>query len=1128
MKKNLKILTVAIASLLLVMTSALYYISKKHHRSAHQELVAYLNKEFEGQVSFRDFSLSYLRSFPRIHAELLDVSVMEGKKEIIKIGDLDVKLSFGSIFKRKLKVGRVILTDVTFIAVTDSMGHAPKLLQAKSSPADSVHKALIIDARKIEIRNGLIGFVNHVKKNRTWIRVHHADLKLRSSDSLITISGFLDGHLDSLISNNSVLFADLPAAARDVVIEIERKTGVKELKSGFLQSRSLVLNTKLRMEPHQDGQLIDFHIGGTDSFDAFIALFQFHFGIDLVQSNPDARLNLSYNQSGFVNPFRRPYSELDFEISDAVFTGEALPFPLEMIIAKGNYNNGQGHSPETVELVIDTLYAEVSDSFVGGHLKLTNLKDPVIDAFLSSSIDLRHLFKPGRNFSLTGLVDLKLNIAGRLSELKKLHMEGKQQATGEIRVRDLELVLQEGEYSLKLQSGATTLNNHILEISSIIGAFNNSAFHFNGHLENLDQYLLNQNEKLVGKLALNFESLDISQLQFKGNEHPGQSDDNAFPFSLVAVELIVNGRRVVTPLGDLENISAKLLLADDLLEVSHLRFDYQQGHVESSGEIAFDDEGGLSAVNAKLDGRFRNLDIELPLQHQGDPSQKGSRFIIPSFIHADVSLSADKIRIKDVPLEHLSLKAKLKGQEITLAELKVNAFEGRTFTNGKITLDSSGVNGLWINSSVEFDHLQPELIMKQLGIQDNPGSQENTSFSLPGQMDIRIDFAAMKITFRDLDLRNTGFTAHGTDKRIDIDNFQSDLPFGHLQAAASVSDFMKGPISISGDVSLKIESLDLEGLLTMDALHATLAGSRSERPGGESIDKRNKQALPPNIDVSLSVAAEEILYKKIRVDEFSLGLDYDDERIDLKGLDLSFAGGRIHLEGLLDRPPGKSLPGHAYVKTDNLDIKEILGTFDNFGQDDFTAENTSGRISSVSHHYFSVSNDLEFILNDNLWLANVNLHHAEFDQVRPIENTLSFVGHKSRDTMIVNELNMNLVLAGKELFFTDLVMNDNIANMELSGKLDLVEKELDLIAEISLSDLLFRSKNSRMMETREGISHLDEDSKLFLELFGPLSDHELKLISRKKFQRHREDLVEEISTAEREFRDRESRKVTRK
>ena len=164
-----------------------------------------------------------------------------------------------------------------------------------------------------------------------------------------------------------------------------------------------------------------------------------------------------------------------------------------------------------------------------------------------------------------------------------------------------------------------------------------------------------------------------------------------------------------------------------------------------------------------------------------------------------------------------------------------------------------------------------------------------------------------------------------------------------------------------------------------------------------------------------------------------------------------------------------------------------------------------------------MNKDLSLDEDGNLIILNTKISDAEFNQVEPIVKTLFFVGHKSKDKMIVKDLNVNAFLFKDKIYFTDVLMNDNIANLDVYGEVDLGEKELDVGIEISLSDLFFRSKKTRMVQTQAGEIDLENDSKLFLKMAGPLSDHKLSMINQRKFDNNRSDLLAEIKKAQKEF-----------
>ncbi|MCD4682290.1 MAG: hypothetical protein K8R86_03315, partial [Bacteroidales bacterium] len=520
----------------------------------------------------------------------------------------------------------------------DSIGQKAHIFGNKNNSSDSSPGTLLINADNIKILNSRLHFANEIKGNRSYIYIKESQLNLVTQDSLILIKGSLDGQLDSLISNNTLLFKGQPVEGREAVFTINRYNGEKILQEGYLMAHTLKLKPRFKMKPHEDGQLIELFIYAEGNFNDVHSLFEFHTGINLKQVNPEAKLKISYNQNGFVNPFLRPYNELDFEISNAEFTGEDLPFPLKVGGIKGNYNNGESHSPETVELQIDTIHVEVSESFINGRIKLTNLKDPIVDAHFVSQLDMSHLIKQNENISISGTIDADLVLDGKISELKKLHFEGKQQAKGSIEVKNLELVLNDKGYKIELIEGTSLLNNHIFEVTSLVGAFNESAFHFQGNFENLDEYILEDKKNLVGKFILNFDKLDLRKLNLKSEEkNLDEKSGDMLLLENMALEFSVNGKEVVTDIGSINNLRLSSRLENKVLHIKAMDFLYQDGSVKGSGKILFNEQG-IDSVIASINGKFQNLNIKIPETENTLKDSHGKPFRFPSFMNADIDM----------------------------------------------------------------------------------------------------------------------------------------------------------------------------------------------------------------------------------------------------------------------------------------------------------------------------------------------------------------------------------------------------------------------------------------------------------------------------------------------------------
>ena len=1011
---------IKIALLLIVLTVAipvitLFALSKMHHRSVHNELVALLNNEFEGKIVFQGFSFSYLRYFPKTHIGLEEVAIKDGNRDLITIGSLDVTVNTISLWKRTVRLHDLIIRDAALHSVIDSLGKKPQTPFTRREKTGSMHRSKLIEADNILVLNSALFFGNEVKGNRTAVHIDEARLNIMAEDSLILIGGALEGRLDSLVSNHTTLFRDQPIKAVDVAFSVNTMNGDKKLTNGYLLAHSLKLTPRLSMKPVDDGQQISLQISGEEDFNAFLDLFEFHTGLQLQQVNPGARLVMSYNQEGFVNPFRRPYSELEFRVSDAEFAGEALPFPLKVREIKGNYNNGEAHSPQSVELVIDTLLAEVEESFVRSRFRMTNLKDPEIDARFIAGIDLDHLIRKDKDFRLSGIIEADLELDGKISELRKLHFEGKQKAAGTLKVKDLQLVLNDQRHTIELISGSTLLTNHILEVTSLVGAFNESAFHFQGIFGNLDRLILKNREEVSGSFALEFDRLDLRELNFSGKEKEDNVSSGFLPFTRGDFNLEVSGNRVITDIGALDDVKVFSRMQNRELTFDAFSFGFRGGSVNGSGRLLFDNDG-------------------------------------PTEIHAKTHMDFHRL-----------------------------------------TLDSL------------VSYLAPGR-----DVNEQPAVKRNFPFTVSAD----VEFAADEIIYRDIQASATATELRITNDLIRLEGFHSLLPFGEVSANIVLSDYASGNTIYYGDIALNVDSLTIDEALEWDAFR--IFSAEENAPAKAERGRKKIPWFSGDSEVNVIIDADYLAYRDVSVRDMELIFDLRHDSLILEKMDLRFAGGRVHAHGHISGGSG-SIPGYLYSDADSIDIGEILLASDNFGQEFFTPENSSGRISWAFHHYFEMEENRSLIKDANLVILNTLIHNATFDRVAPIEKTLFFVGHKSKDHMIIEDLHLTAFLFGDKFYFADLLMNDNIANLDAFGTVDLSNKTMDIGLEISLSDLFFRSKEKRMAQTEQGVVNLDRDSKLFLKLEGPLTDHSMEITSKRKFNGHREDLTDAIRSVEDEY-----------
>ena len=250
MKKAIKVISIGVALVIFTPIIALFVLSKIHHHSAHQEIVEVLNQELDGKIVFEDFNFSYLKSFPHVHAELIDITILDSNSGISKIGKLDILINLKSLWKGNLEIEKFLINDAFIYHEIDSLGNKPQIFSSKKKSQGNRKRSLVIESHDVEVINSQFYLGNMVKGNRLFISVQKGIFNLAVTDSAILISGNVSAKLDTLISNHMVLFTNLPASVKNAVFKIDKSSGEKELVNGIILAHTLELTPRLKMTPH--------------------------------------------------------------------------------------------------------------------------------------------------------------------------------------------------------------------------------------------------------------------------------------------------------------------------------------------------------------------------------------------------------------------------------------------------------------------------------------------------------------------------------------------------------------------------------------------------------------------------------------------------------------------------------------------------------------------------------------------------------------------------------------------------------------------------------------------------------------------------------------------------------------
>lgn len=1109
MKKVIKILVLGIAISGILVISGLWLLAKSHNNTVHEEIVAVINNELEGTVSFGDLNFSYIRNFPNARIELSDVVLQNSNSGKSHFKKVHVVLRLGSLFRDTLRIKHVAIEDGFFSNEIDSMGRKPRLFGNKQNKKSKKARKLQLKSSDIEVRNTQLFFGNKVKGNRMYITVEEGSFKMSSTDTTVVLSGNAEAKLDSLISTKKTIIKNQKAKVRDAVFQIHRGTGEKKLLDGYILANRLKLTPTLKLTPHGDGNIIDFHILGDGNLNAFIELLEFPTNSTLEQLNPDAELVLSFNQEGFVNPFKRPFFHLDFKVKDATVVSDKFRHPLRNLTIEGNYNNGKNHGPETAEIKIDTLNADIDESFIRGRLKVSSLSDPVIDAHLIAELDLGHFLPDTTKYEFEGLVDMDVYVKGKVSDLKQFHFEGKEMAKGEINFKDIKI--RNKKQSIHFVNGNLSLQNHFIALNTGIFLDKESSFRVKGEFDNLDQYVLGHSNTLTGKLWLDFENLNLEDLEIfrsakKPSKHRRKTKLPKYTF-----DVFLKGNVLQTSFGELSNVNISSSLTPEYIQVDAFKMGYQRGELSGSGNVALNGTQ-IKSVNTDVYAAFKELNYSLPEKDSLAVHEVKQPFNLPEYLKANVDLQINKGILFDIPITELKLDINSNGNQIGLKELSFKTKEGDTDFRGNFAIKDGEISKITGKGKIALDKVVLDKYIKKSEIIEKDSTKKILSLSnLPPLIDVDMLVSIKDVRYKDQYIKNLETKFRVEDEVANFSYVRGMLPFGKFNLGLQAKKIRTPDITYIADMKMEINALNLNTFLDSEVFGIPDQINKNRPKNKGIID----YTFPVNWKVNTTIKAKKIQYKNATVEDVDLLAAYDNATLEVERLAFNFSGGEVLTYGFLKKENASSFPAYVYCESKEMDLSEVLRAFNNFKQDEFTYENSDGKISWTTDLHFNLIESINTPSLSDLWKFTFKINDAEFKEVQVIEETFSFIGHKAKDDFVVQDLDLVGYLDGTELLFKDLFINNNIANMDVYGKLDILEGAIDLSVEASLSDLLFRSKKKRMVQTREGEVSLDKDLKIFLNVEGPNKDRKIRTFSKKKFQEHRQDLLSKIEKVDR-------------
>ncbi len=612
MRKSIKITLLAVASLLVLTIAAAIIIPLAFRDKIRDRVETGINGMVNARVSFSDYKLTLFSSFPNVTFTLDELQVAGinefSEDTLAAVESFRLVFNLMSLFGdggyeiRSVTVDRPVVNAIVLengMANWDIMKETAEETGTDASetlkstePAETT--PLKVALNSFRVRSG---------------RMHYTDRESKMAASV----GELDFNLSGNMSGSRTVL-DMDLSATEVDFEMENLSWLTDarvefsaavdalidsmkftLKDNILKINDMVLELEgMAAMPGDDIELDLVFSTPETSFKSLLSLIPAFY----MKGYEDLRASGSVALEGTA---RGVYSSADstlpdisvrLQVSDGVISYPGLPEKITAIGIIGEVlTDGKNMDNTTVDL--SRFHFELAGNPFDLKLALaTPISDPAVNATAVGRVDLAKLQQaiPFDSLTLTGLLDLSLDIAGRMSMIENKQYD-RFRAAGHLRLSDMEVAMadlpdiQIGDAAFNFSPARAELTG----MNATIGK--KSDITLSGSLENYISYLFSDGT-LKGNLAMNSEVIDLNEIM---NYMPSDTVDT----DTVAMEVI----RIP---GNIDfNLNAKVgRLNYGLLSAGDVRGNITvRDGVVNIRETGMNALGGSLLVNAAYDTR---------------------------------------------------------------------------------------------------------------------------------------------------------------------------------------------------------------------------------------------------------------------------------------------------------------------------------------------------------------------------------------------------------------------------------------------------------------------------------------------------------------------------------------------
>jgi len=679
-------------------------------------------------------------------------------------------------------------------------------------------------------------------------------------------------------------------------------------------------------------------------------------------------------------------------------------------------------------------------------------------------------------------------------------------------------------------------------INILIDRKGNDNYHFWREQEEADpDFRLELNNILLTKVRVSFNNMEQDIRLLSYTDHL----DIAGDFYTDEYSLNTDGKLVIEDftLDDTEYVNSGNFAIQFGLDVRNDQYSINKGEVRVS-DLRFDVSGKFSITEkSEADIRIKGRDIDLssflsllPDKYdditekygsdgnfyftagiQGEISKQVMPHIEASFGMEDGEISQrdSDIRFKKVYLiGEFSNGSKNRSETSYLHIDTVNAFLGNSKISGKYSVENFVRPGVHLDVNTEIDladineffridtveHVEGKLVSNVVfnGRLKDPVKFTSADFrNSKTQGTLALQDAKLKLKDSQYEYSGIdgGFTFNNNDIIIDslsFDIFDNDISMkGYLKNILSYIMVEGQSLFIRGDISSSDFRMD------------DLMDSEDEDPFGAFV-------LPDDITFAVGLGVDHFTFGKFMAEDIRGKLLYKNKKLAVNSASLRTMNGMITGDAEITTNRDNDLILKTLSRVENIDIKKMFYSFDNFGQDFIMDEHLKGNITADVDLLSEWRNDLTVKEGSVIAESDVTITYGELIGFEPMKRLSKYIELSELEHVKFSTLKNKIIIRDRIVTIPTMDINSTAFNIVISGT-HTFDNEILYKLKVLLSEVLAK-KARRKKENRE-FGRIEDDglgrTSLHLTIEGTVDDYRIFYDTKDLKEHIKESLREE-------------------